>query len=189
LSPVTLPSVSFSLPLTLSVANSVEVSGRQEFCDGGIKSLYGSVDESGNPIYAQWLDCGDDQEALHSLKGDLFPKLGERDALLEGAYTFVSARGKGAMADGMAQLLAEARGAGDRRAYTYVAEGNIPSLRGCANVGFEPDHLRLVVSRFGIRRIKQLPVDAASQATWDKAVAPRKPGKTQPSSTQEPATS
>ena len=45
------------------------------------------------------------------------------------------------MADGMSQLLASARDAGDLKAYTYVDEGNIPSLRGCANVGFEPDHL------------------------------------------------
>jgi hypothetical protein len=173
----------------VSGANSVEVSGRQEFCDGGVKSLYVSVDESGSPIYAQWLVRRDDQEALHSIKRDLFPQLRKGEALLEGAYTFVSARGKGAMADGMAQLLADARDAGDRKAYTYVAQGNIPSLRGCANVGFEPDHLRLVVNRFGIRRIKHAPVDAASQATWDAAVAPRKPAKSpREVPTQEPAT-
>src|SRR5262245_56070233 len=176
----------------VSGATSVEVSGRQEFCDGGVKSLYVSVDESGNPIYAQWLIRGDDQEALHRIKDDLFPRLGEREALVEGAYTFVSARGKGAMADGMAQLLADARNAGDRKVYTYVAEGNIPSLRGCANVGFEPDHLRLVVNRFGIRRIRHVPVDAASRATWDDAVAPRKPGTApgvQATQEPEPATS
>jgi hypothetical protein len=126
---------------------------------------------------------------LHNIKKGLFPQLGEGEALLEGAYTFVSARGNGAMADGMAQLLGDARDAGDRKVYTYVAEGNVPSLRGCANVGFEPDHLRLVVSRFGIRRVKHTPVDAASRATWDKAVAPRKPAKPpREASTQEPAT-
>lgn len=174
-----------------SGANSVELSGRQEFCDGGIRSLYVSVDESGSPIYAQWLVRQDDQEALHNIKGDLFPQLGEDEALLEGAYTFVSARGQGAMTDGMAQLLAAARDAGDRKVYTYVAEENIPSLRGCANVGFEPDHLRVVVSRFGIRKITHAPVDAATQATWDKAVAPRKPAKPPPreASRQEPTTS
>jgi RimJ/RimL family protein N-acetyltransferase len=174
-----------------SGANLVELSGRQEFCDGGVRSLYVSVDESGGPIYAQWLVRRDDQEALHNITGDLFPQLGEREALLEGAYTFVSARGQGVMADGMAQLLADARAAGDRKVYTYVLEGNIPSLRGCANVGFEPDHLRLVVNRFGIRKIKHAPVDAASQAAWDEAVAPRKPAKPPPreASTQEPQTS
>jgi hypothetical protein len=174
-----------------SGANSVELSGRQEFCDGGVRSLYVSVDESGGPIYAQWLVRRDDQQALHNIKGDLFPQLGEREALLEGAYTFVSARGQGAMTDGMAQLLAAARDAGDRKVYTYVAEENIPSLRGCAKVGFEPDHLRLVANRFGIRKIKHAPVEAASRATWDKAVAPRKPAKPPPreASTQEPAAS
>jgi hypothetical protein len=173
----------------VSGANSVEVSGRQEFCDCGVKTLYVSIDESGSPIYAQWLVRRDDQEALHSIKGDLFPQLGEGEALVEGAYTFVSARGKGAMADGMAQLLADARAAGDKKVFTYVAEGNIPSLRGCANVGFEPDHLRLVVSRFGKRTIRHAPVDAASRATWDKAVAPREPAKQlREAQTQEPAT-
>ena len=79
------------------------------------------------------------------------------------------------MADGMAQLLADALAAGDRKVYTYVTEGNIPSLRGCANVGFEPDHA---------------PVDAASKATWDEAVAPREPeNPPREAPTPEPATS
>jgi hypothetical protein len=174
----------------VSGANAVEVSGRQEYCDGGVESLYVSFDESGSPIYAQWLVRRDGQKALHDIKGDLFPELGDGEALLEGAYTFVDARGRGAMADGMAQLLAHARDAGNTKVYTYVAEGNVPSLRGCANVGFEPDHLRLVLNRFGIRRVTYAPVDAASQANWDKAVAPRQPSKASPqASTQEQLTS
>jgi hypothetical protein len=159
----------------VSGSNSTEASGRQEFCDAGVESLYVSLDESGEPIYAQWLVREDDQESLHRIKKGLFPQLGAGEALLEGAYTFVNARGQAAMADGMAQLLAEARVAGDRNVYTYVAEDNIPSLRGCANVGFLPDHLRLVVNRFGIRRIHRAPVDADREARWTAAVAPRTP--------------
>jgi hypothetical protein len=82
----------------------------------------------------------------------------------------MSSRKLGAMADGMRQLLVRARDAGDRRVFTYVAEGNIPSLRGCANVGFVPDHLRLDVRRFGLRRTRRVPLDASSQARWAAAV-------------------
>jgi len=162
------------LPM-VSGGDSVEVAQRKELCAAGVRTLYVSVDDSGNPMYAQWLVRTDDQEALHRVRNGLFPQLGEGEALLEGAYTFVSARGQGVMADGMAQLMASARAAGDRKAYTYVAEGNIPSLRGCANVGFEPDHIRHVVSRFGIRKTRRTLVDEETQAKWDKAVAPRRP--------------
>ena len=162
------------LPL-VSGADSVAVAQRKRFCAAGVRTLYVSVDDSGNPIYAQWLVRSDNQEALHRISNGFFLQLGEGEALLEGAYTFVSARGQGVMADGMSQLLASARDAGDLKAYTYVDEGNIPSLRGCAKVGFEPDHLRLVVSRFGIRKIRRTTVDEASRAHWEAAVAPRTP--------------
>ena len=157
----------------VSGADSVAVAQRKRFCAAGVRTLYVSVDDSENPIYAQWLVRSDNQEVLHRISNGLFPQLGEGEALLEGAYTFVSARGQGVMADGMSQLLASARDAGDLKAYTYVDEGNIPSLRGCANVGFEPDHLCLVVRRFGIRKIRHTTVDDASRAHWEAAVAPR----------------
>jgi hypothetical protein len=158
---------------SVSRGESVEVVQRKPLCDAGARTLYVSFDETGSPIYAQWLVRTDDQEVWHRLTNGLFPELGEGEVLLEGAYTFVSARGQGVMADGMAQLLASARDSGDRRAYTYVAVGNVPSLRGCANVGFEPDHLRLVVRRFGIRKIRRVPVDDSTWALWEEAVAPR----------------
>jgi len=157
----------------VSGAESLDVAQRNPFCTAGVRTLYVAVDGSGDPIYAQWLVRADEQRALHQLTKGLFPELGEGEALLEAAYTFVGARGQGVMTDGMAQLLSFARSAGDRTAYTYVAEGNIPSLRGCANVGFEPDHLRLVVRRFGMSKIRRLPLDDASLASWTAAVAPR----------------
>ena len=157
---------------TVSGGDSVEVAQRNPLCTAGVRTLYVAVDDSGDPIYAQWLVRVHEQDALHDLTDGLFPQLREGEALLEGAYTFLSARGQGVMTDGMAQLLANARGAGDRKAYTYVAERNIPSLRGCANVGFGPDHVRLVVRRFGMLKIRRLPLDEASLARWTAAVAP-----------------
>lgn len=128
------------------------------------------MDDSGSPIYAQWLVRRGEQEALHRLTNGLFPQLGGGEALVEGAYTFVSARKQGAMADGMSQLLVRAREAGDRTVFTYVAEENIPSLRGCANVGFVPDHLRRDVRRLGLRRVQRVPVDSAAESRWAAAV-------------------
>ena len=82
----------------------------------------------------------------------------------------MSYRKLGAMADGMMQLLVRARENGDRRVFTYVDDGNVPSLRGCANVGFVPDHLRLHTRRLGLRRTRRVPLDASSEARWAASV-------------------
>ena len=155
----------------VSNGDRVDVADRQRFCTAAVTTLYVAADDAGTPIYAQWLVRPDEQEALHRTTDGLFPQLGDGEALVEGAYTFMSFRRLGAMADGMSQLLGSARDAGDRKVFTYVAQDNIPSLRGCANVGFVPDHLRYDVRRFGRRRVRHhLPLDAPSQARWSAAV-------------------
>jgi hypothetical protein len=174
---------------SLSGSDALEVVQRKPFCTAGVRTLYVALDDSGSPMFAQWLVRKDDQEAFHRVTNGFFPQLGEGEALLEGAYTFMSARGQGVMADGMAQLLASARDAGDRKAYTYVDVGNIPSLRGCANVGFEPDHLRVAVRRFGIRKVRRAPVDDTTRALWEKAVAPRTPASSPREAPDQPARS
>ena len=154
----------------VSDGDAVEVAQRQSLCAAGVRSLFVAVDDSGAAIYAQWLVRSDEQEALHRVTHGLFPQLGEGEALVEGAYTFVSFRKLGVMADGMSQLLVQARDAGDQKVFTYVAEENIPSLRGCANVGFLPDHVRRDVRRLGLRRVRRGPLDASSEASWAAAV-------------------
>ena len=89
--------------------------------------------------------------------------------MLEGAYTFTEFRGKKAMSDGMWQLLAIARDEGYASALTYVADDNVPSLRGCAAVGFVPDHAHLSVRRLTRRRTDRLPVDDAMWERWRAA--------------------
>ena len=157
----------------VSDGDAIEVAQRQSFCAAGVRTLYVAVDDSDAPIYAQWLVRREEQEALHHATDDLFPQLGEGEALVEGAYTFLNYRKFGAMADGMNQLLVRAREAGDRTVFTYVARENIPSLRGCANVGFVPDHLRHDVRRLGLRRVRRVPLDEPSKALWANAVKPR----------------
>jgi hypothetical protein len=154
----------------VSDGDRVEVADRQRLCAAAVQTLYVAVDDAGMAIYAQWLVRRDEQEALHQATDGLFPQLGEGEALVEGAYTFVNFRRLGVMADGMRQLLVSARDAGDRCVFTYVAMDNIPSLRGCANAGFVPDHLRHDLRRVGLRRVRRLPLDASSQALWSAAV-------------------
>jgi hypothetical protein len=43
----------------------VEVVQRQSLCAAGVRTLYVADDDSGRPIYAQWLVRRDEQEALH----------------------------------------------------------------------------------------------------------------------------
>jgi hypothetical protein len=87
-----------------------------------------------------------------------------------GRYTFTAFRGKRAMAAGMAQLLHTARDEGATAAITYVAADNVPSLKGCARVGFELDHQRITVLRLGRRHSRARPIDAVARAAWARAI-------------------
>jgi RimJ/RimL family protein N-acetyltransferase len=151
-------------------ADRVEVLGRLRFRRAGVTTLYVASDDAGRPIYAQWLVTSGDQDRLHAVTGGTFPRLGEGEALVEGAYTFTAYRKQGAMADGMAQLLRIARDGGARSAITYVSDDNVPSLRGCARVGFDLDHVRVTTRRLGVRRSRRAPLDDAARAAWRAAV-------------------
>jgi hypothetical protein len=112
-------------------------------------------------MYAQWLIDRTSQVSLHAISNGLFPQLREDEALVEGAYTFVAFRRLGIMAEGMRQLLVKAEAVdGAARCFTYVASANVPSLRGCANAGFELDHIRITQQRVGRRRVRHQAPDA-----------------------------
>lgn len=151
--------------------DAVEVAQRIGLCRAGVATLYTADGPDGTPAYAQWLVTRDTQRELHEHLPNLFPDLGPSESLVEGAYTFVSHRGQGAMADGMRQLLERARAAGCDRTYTYVSIDNVPSLRGCARAGFEPDHLRVDRRRFGVRTVTRKPLDERALAAWRTAVS------------------
>jgi len=145
---------------------------RARFCRGSVTTLYVARGEDGGCLYAQWLVGREEQQAA----GDLLAgtrRLTEGESLVEGAYTFPAARGRGLMRDGMGQLLLVARERGDERVVTYVDQENIPSLRGCAAVGFRADHVRIETWRFGRlhRRFEQL--TAADRDLWSALTAPR----------------
>jgi hypothetical protein len=98
--------------------------------------------------------------------------LAVHEVLLEGAYTFRAFRGIGAMADGMGQLLRIARDEGHEAAITYVGADNVPSLRGCARVGFVLDHVRRNKRVLGVHRSERSASDAEARAAWEAAIAP-----------------
>jgi hypothetical protein len=149
----------------------VELLLRRGLCEDGVQELY-VAHHDGKPAYAQWMTRPDDQERLHEHSPGRYDPLLEDEVLLEGAYTFSAFRRMGAMAQGMSQLLHIAAEEGFMSAITYVAINNAPSLRGCANVGFDLDHVRVSVRRFGRRR--SYPKDANDHALQVWAVATTK---------------
>lgn len=152
--------------------DALEVGNRIRMCEGDVQQLFVASDDQGEPIYAQWLIDSSNQRALHEVVPQLFPDLGEDETLVEGAYTFVNFRRTGAMADGMHQLLALAASRGARRCFTYVAAGNAPSLKGCARVGFQLDHVRLAMRRLGRRSVVRRAPEAGEREFWNEAVKP-----------------
>jgi len=138
-------------------------------CAAGVRQLYVASDPSDAPVYGQWLVRPRDQHLIDAHSPGRYPSLRDDEVLLEGAYTFARFRGIGAMPDGMGQLLAIARAEGFTHAITYVAADNVPSLRGCARVGFRLDHRRKNARRLGSTRSLVRSVDDRALRSWDTA--------------------
>lgn len=156
----------------------LEVYVRQRMLRSGVRTLYVAADDADRPIYAQWLVRPPDLATLDRFSPGRYPRLADDEALVEGAYTFARFRGMGVMSSGMVQLVEMARESGARSVITFVAEDNVPSLRGCARIGFSLDHLRVNRRRLGRRTSVVLPPDARASAAWQAATATR---RTQPS--------
>jgi hypothetical protein len=154
-------------------SNYVYVRGEQRMCDAGVHTLHVADAPDGSPAYSQWLVSPEERPLIDAHIPGSYTKLERGEVLLEGAYTFSRFRGMSLMADGMWQLLAKARDGGAESALTYVATDNVPSLRGCAAVGFVADHLRRTVRRLGRRRSAFLPLDDQALELWAAATAPR----------------
>ena len=151
-------------------------SSRIALCDAGVRRLHVARDDSGAATYAQWLVGPEDHAAINGVNPDLSPPPGDGQVLLEGAYSYVAFRGAGAMGDAMHQLLEIARAEGNREAFTYVATDFLPSIRGCARVGFQLDHMRVSRRRLFARHVSFLPADDAARAAWQQATASRSDG-------------
>jgi hypothetical protein len=69
-----------------------------------IRTCYLALDPDGRPCYMQWLIPSSENNKIQAFYGDIFPRLNEDEALLEGAYTAEYCRGQGVMANAMAQI-------------------------------------------------------------------------------------
>jgi hypothetical protein len=156
-------------------ADLIEAYARHCMCADGVQTLYVSSTPDGSPIFAQWLISPDDQNVLDQHAPGRYQRLAADEFFVDGAYTFTAHRGKGAMGSGMAQLLRIARDRGARWAITFVAPDNVPSLRGCAAVGFDVGDRRLDIRRLGARSYAFEALDERSRRQWEAALAPRKP--------------
>lgn len=149
-------------------ADYLEVLLRTWMCARDVPTLYAAHAADGRPIFAQWLIHKRDEWRLQDKPPH--DALADDEVLLEGAYTFVAFRGAGAMADGMGQVLRIARDEGSAAAMTYVLADNVPSLRGCARVGFVLDHVRVNSTHLGRERSERRPVAAEARRLWESAV-------------------
>jgi RimJ/RimL family protein N-acetyltransferase len=147
---------------------------RQRLHEKGVRSMYVAVGEDGAPVYVQWLVTPDDQHLLDEHGSDFWPRLEPDELLVEFAYTFTPFRGLGVMGDAMRRLLGVGEQLGARWARTYVRDDNVPSLRGCAKVGFDLDHVRTTTTRLGTRRNRIRPPSDAERRHWEQASAPRR---------------
>jgi hypothetical protein len=154
-------------------ADYVQALLRTWMCRSDVRTLYVARSDAGEPMYAQWLVRRSDEWRMKSHMPGVHDALAPGEVLLEGAYTFHAFRGIGAMADGMGQLLRIARDEGHRAAITYVGAENVPSLRGCARVGFVLDHARRNERRLGRHKSERSSADADARAAWEAATAPR----------------
>jgi hypothetical protein len=142
---------------------------RERFRLHGVSTLYLAETSRARPIYCQWLVRPSEMPRMDACVPDTYEELAPDEVMLEGAYTFSQFRGKKAMSDGMWQLLDIARREGYRRALTYVADDNVPSLRGCGAVGFVPDHAHFSIRRLTRRHTDRQPLTAAIREQWRAA--------------------
>ena len=104
----------------------------------GLQRCHVAVAPDGKPCYMQWVIPSSENAHLRSIFGNLYPVLGQDEALMEGAYTPSDFRGKGIMGAAMAQVAERAAEFGARWVITFVDEQNEASTKGCIRAGFAP---------------------------------------------------
>ena len=123
-----------------------------------IRTCYLALGPDGLPCYMQWLIPSSENDKIQAFYGDIFPRLKEDEALLEGAYTAEYCRGQGVMASAMAQIAERANDLGARRVITFVGERHTASLKGCKKAGFVPYVRRREIYRLFKRKVTFTPL-------------------------------
>jgi GNAT superfamily N-acetyltransferase len=145
--------------------------GRMGLFRNGIPQCHVAIDENGAPCYAQWLMSSADNDRIQEYFRGTFPVLAPDEALLEGAFTPESHRGQGIMPRAMALIAERARDFGARYVITFVADDNIPSLKGCKRSGFAPYMLRKMDWRWLRPRVTFLPLSEGKPYPLDREKA------------------
>lgn len=148
---------------------------RKRLHEKGVRTLHVTSNADRTPVYVQWLITPPDKHELDEHDPGFWPPLKDDEVLVEFAYTFTPFRGLGVMTDAMGQLLRVGAALGAKSALTYVRSDNIPSLRGCAKVGFDLDHVKTVSMRLGIRQSKIRGSSDSDLQCWHQATAARPP--------------
>jgi RimJ/RimL family protein N-acetyltransferase len=139
---------------------------RMRMIEAKLPTCYVAVTEDDEPTYMQWLIGPEDNDRVHDIFGDRFPRLQPDEMLLEGAFTLEQWRGKKIMAAAMARIADRAaEHAGARWVITFVNDDNIPSLKGCKRCGFEPYLERTGSWRLFRHRSEFAPLSEAERAT------------------------
>src|SRR6267154_4940214 len=88
--------------------------GQLRILQSGLRTCYVAIGPDGKPCYMQWLIPSSENDRVRAFFGNLYPRLGPDEALLEGAYTPEAYRGQGIMGSAMAQIAARAADSGVR---------------------------------------------------------------------------
>jgi RimJ/RimL family protein N-acetyltransferase len=111
---------------------------QRKIVEAEIKTCFVAVTADDTPCYMQWLIGIEDLPRAKAFYGDQFPQIGPDEAILEGAFTPAEFRGQGIMPAAMALISEEAARRGARSIITFVANDNVPALKGCQRAGYEP---------------------------------------------------
>jgi GNAT superfamily N-acetyltransferase len=131
---------------------------RGELFDSGIGTGYVALTDTGEPCYCQWLIPWEQNAEIRLFFKHVFPRLNPGEALLEGAFTPESHRGKGIMPAAMARIAEHGSEIGATRIVTFVTEDNIPSIKGCERAGFRKYTRRTIIWTGLWRRMKFEPL-------------------------------
>ena len=132
----------------------------------GLGTGYG-IWEDGVLAYVQWAFGPEDNAGLLKHFGAAMPQLAADEMLLEGAFVLGPFRGKGLFPAGISAVGRAARRPDTRWFRTPVGVANIPTLRGCARIGFRPDEVR--TDHWRLFRLKATVAPVGSDLEWPPA--------------------
>lgn len=123
-------------PSDLDPADRREVEHRRRLFESGLGTGFVALNDEGAPCYVQWAIPGSQAAGIDDFFRGIFPHLRPDDLLLEGAWAHPNARGQRIMGEAMSRIAEAGAEPHHRRAITFVAVDNEPSLRGCRSAGF-----------------------------------------------------